>query len=1125
MIPHTEKSQVMNTSFVYEPQNTLAHLGSSNETFLVCIATGTGTLSYTWFKDGNNISDSNGELHIAANGHILYITEITADTQGEYTCVVESETGEVINSSATFGVLVAPTVADGVKASDIYVKTGKPIFLVLPCLVSKKSFPPPDVLWLRNGVPVDNTLFNATFVSSNFSLILTSKNTSYDFVYEHIIGMYQCFVKNEAGHTVTSSRVVFIYKPNPVASPLLHEPRCDNDDCSSFGLPVEWNSTDYYHSSLSQINYIVYLSHNGDIRRVEHCTYVHGTTCIIQMNPIVLGNYAVYVETVWDVQQDIPPEKASEWSKLSNTVVVTYSDIPEAAIKPCAVYCNSSVVDHTGVQTAVFWDLCPRHYNTVDSYDLKLKCTDPSQVHHISLQHTISRGYFSQYQFHGVPCNHDCNLVVIKNSVNFGNTSATASCGRTPKLRPQQAAYNVTAKRTGEVGTKVKVSFQIPPGRQLCYLPFSNMILRWSTPNDDSIYTKSYLENSAGVATTYDQLVHIDVTLDDLHRWKDVDFSVSFNTSAGFSPWSDSVRVSKVSNRDVQKDDIKFTVSSNPSTITIHWNLGERAESMVRAGFITGFQYFINEGGEERMHMSNLTSHTFSNLTAGHTYSIHGKVVTTDTLSEPVEEYSSQPIQLPNGPIQPSNYNPSPSDTSNSFGSAVIIAIIVCVTILLLVLVIVIGVSVYRCKRKSLEQDQQVIVSHHRQGRSASTGSSSTNSTPHSDIPVPDTPSNIKVIDWMKRTVPAGSDGVPTVTSDGDICQAPTEECPSQLDVYQVPTDLNSDNVDQRSRDDINYMLAQITDRDSEPKFVLAPVPDKARRSIHSAELYHQSALPYTNNNNTAQLIKTVPPTPGPHDDDSGYPRLLASNAAASGGSKRDSVVDKKGSNNEMAKLFEGLSSSSPSPVSLNKIELQDFSTTDHLPRISLNNKSAALSTSSTSFPYVENVENLPTSDSPYIENNKENVAHLISQCTDETPETLPSNSSDDESCSVYKGGYITEEKAKLLGSSAGDTIQSNTASDHQVSSNAPATDSLSTSEFGVYVSYNEGNLVSTMGPPHSCTTMMGKENESRFMTVTQNVDHLHAANSKDNNNTTESQHGSSVDSDCINFDDSPVDV
>ena len=100
---------------------------------------------------------------------------------------------------------------------------------------------------------------------------------------------------------------------------------------------------------------------------------------------------------------------------------------------------------------------------------------------------------------------------------------------------------------------------------------------------------------------------------------------------------------------DVQKDDIKFTVSSNPSTITIHWNLGERAESMVRAGFITGFQYFINEGGEERMHMSNLTSHTFSNLTAGHTYSIHGKVVTTDTLSEPVEEYSSQPIQLPNG--------------------------------------------------------------------------------------------------------------------------------------------------------------------------------------------------------------------------------------------------------------------------------------------------------------------------------------------------------------------------------------------------------------------------------------------------------------------------------------------
>jgi len=74
------------------------------------------------------------------------------------------------------------------------------------------------------------------------------------------------------------------------------------------------------------------------------------------------------------------------------------------------------------------------------------------------------------------------------------------------------------------------------------------MILRWRGPNDNSINTKSYLENSEGVATTYKSRVHIDVTLDDSHRWKEVDFSVRFNTSAGFSPWSNWVSVSSASN-------------------------------------------------------------------------------------------------------------------------------------------------------------------------------------------------------------------------------------------------------------------------------------------------------------------------------------------------------------------------------------------------------------------------------------------------------------------------------------------------------------------------------------------------------------------------------------------------
>jgi len=74
------------------------------------------------------------------------------------------------------------------------------------------------------------------------------------------------------------------------------------------------------------------------------------------------------------------------------------------------------------------------------------------------------------------------------------------------------------------------------------------MFLKWRRPNEDSVTTKSYLENSNDVETTFNHLVTIDVTLDNLHRWKEVDFSVSFNTSAGLSPWSNWVSISGASN-------------------------------------------------------------------------------------------------------------------------------------------------------------------------------------------------------------------------------------------------------------------------------------------------------------------------------------------------------------------------------------------------------------------------------------------------------------------------------------------------------------------------------------------------------------------------------------------------
>ena len=83
----------------------------------------------------------------------------------------------------------------------------------------KKSSPPPNIVWLHNGVPInleesDDTLsFTIEQVSTatgyDYVLRITSNNGTYQFIYDNVIGMYQCIASNEAGHTIINRRVFF----------------------------------------------------------------------------------------------------------------------------------------------------------------------------------------------------------------------------------------------------------------------------------------------------------------------------------------------------------------------------------------------------------------------------------------------------------------------------------------------------------------------------------------------------------------------------------------------------------------------------------------------------------------------------------------------------------------------------------------------------------------------------------------------------------------------------------------------------------------------------------------------------------------------------------------------------
>lgn len=70
----------------------------------MCVATG-NTLSYNWLKDNVNINDSLIEYQLVAGGSVLILTDINNKIQGAYTCIVQSETNQTINSMAWVHIL------------------------------------------------------------------------------------------------------------------------------------------------------------------------------------------------------------------------------------------------------------------------------------------------------------------------------------------------------------------------------------------------------------------------------------------------------------------------------------------------------------------------------------------------------------------------------------------------------------------------------------------------------------------------------------------------------------------------------------------------------------------------------------------------------------------------------------------------------------------------------------------------------------------------------------------------------------------------------------------------------------------------------------------------------------
>ena len=96
--------------FSYKPQNRSV-LVNEKGVYLLCVATG-NVSSYKWLKDGVSIQDSGIEYQLAAGGSILNFTNITDRIQGVYSCVVESEASQIIQSKAWIHILSKSLLKD-----------------------------------------------------------------------------------------------------------------------------------------------------------------------------------------------------------------------------------------------------------------------------------------------------------------------------------------------------------------------------------------------------------------------------------------------------------------------------------------------------------------------------------------------------------------------------------------------------------------------------------------------------------------------------------------------------------------------------------------------------------------------------------------------------------------------------------------------------------------------------------------------------------------------------------------------------------------------------------------------------------------------------------------------------
>ncbi|EMP38793.1 Hemicentin-1 [Chelonia mydas] len=189
---------------------------AGNSLTLECKAAGNPPPLLTWLKDGVPVKASDN-LHIVSGGKKLEILNAVEADHGQYICVATSIAGEK-EIKYDVEILVPPLVEGGEEPSNYIVILHSPLELDCPAT----GTPPPTIMWLKDGQPVEE--------GDGYKILLNGRKLLISRAQVSDTGHYKCVATNKAGDherklditvhvpptiksTGPSERAVVVYKP------------------------------------------------------------------------------------------------------------------------------------------------------------------------------------------------------------------------------------------------------------------------------------------------------------------------------------------------------------------------------------------------------------------------------------------------------------------------------------------------------------------------------------------------------------------------------------------------------------------------------------------------------------------------------------------------------------------------------------------------------------------------------------------------------------------------------------------------------------------------------------------------------------------------------------------------